>query len=57
MVQYALMDILLPCDNWKALYFIQICFYEEVFCNRRVAAFFETTILKEVCVLRPIPPH
>ena len=40
----------IPCDNWKT-FFIQTYRYPEVWCNRHVAALFETSILKKVRIL------
>ena len=39
---------LLPNDNWKTLFFVQIHSYPEGFCKHHVVAFFETSVLKEV---------
>ena len=36
---------------------IQIYRYLEVWCNRHVAAFFETSILEGVCILYPLSPQ
>ena len=47
----------IPCDNWKTFFFIQTCHYPEVSCNRHVAAFFETSVLKEVRILYPLYLH
>ena len=40
--------LFIPCDNCKTLFFIQNYRYPEVWCNCHTAAFFETSILKEV---------
>ena len=37
--------------------FTQIYRYQEAWCNRYVAAFFQTSVLKEVCILHPLPPQ
>ena len=47
----------IACDNSKTLFFIQIYFYLEVSYNRHVAAFFETSVLKEVCILYLLTPQ
>ena len=39
------------------LYFIQIYRYLKVLRNFHVAVFFETSVLKEVCVLYPLSPQ
>ena len=41
-------------DNWKTFFFIQTYRYPEVWCDRHVAALFETSILKEVRILYPL---
>ena len=41
-------ETFISCDKWKKLFFIQIYRYLEVFYDRRVIAFFETSALKEV---------
>ena len=41
---------LIPCDNWKTFLLIQTYRYPEVWCNRHVAAFLETSILKKVLI-------
>ena len=46
-----------PCDNWKTLFFIQIYRYPEVWYNPGFAAFFDTSVLKEVHVLYPLSPQ
>ena len=35
----------IPCDNWKILFFMQIFHFLDVWCNRHVVAFFETSVL------------
>ena len=45
----------IPCDNWKALFFIQIYCYIEVWYNRHVDAFFKGSVLKDVFYIRN--PH
>ena len=47
----------IPCDNWKTLFFIQIYRYQEVSYNGHVAAFFETSVLKEIRILYPLSPQ
>ena len=47
----------IPCDNWKTLFFIEICHYPEVWCNCYVAAFFESSLLKEVRILCRLYPQ
>ena len=37
--------------------FLQIYHYPEVWYNRHVAAFFETSVLKEVHILYPLSPQ
>ena len=49
--------LFISCDNWKTLLFIQTYCYPEVFCNHHVAAFFETSVLKEVHILCPLSPQ
>ena len=44
------------CNNWKTLFFMQIYHYSEVWCNRRVAAFFDISVLKQICILCPLSP-
>ena len=41
----------ISCDNWK-LFFLKVCCYFEIFFNPHIVAFFETSVLKEVCILR-----
>ena len=43
------------CDNWKTFFFIQTYRYPEVWCNRHVAALFETSVLKKVRILYLFP--
>ena len=38
-------------------FFTHIYHYPEVWCNRHVAAFFETSVLKEVLILYPLSPQ
>ena len=38
--------IFIPCDNWKAMFFIKVYRYPEVFFNRNVLVLFETRDLK-----------
>ena len=45
------------CDNFKTLFFIQICLYPGHFCNHYVVAFFETSVLKEVRILYLLSPQ
>ena len=40
----------IPCDNWKTLLFIQTYHYPEVWYNRHVAAFFETSVWKKFAI-------
>ena len=47
----------IPCDNWKALFFIQIYRYAEVWCNHHVAALVETSISKKVRILYSLFPQ
>ena len=47
----------IACDNWKALFFMQIYRYPEVWWNRHVGLFFETSFLKEVRILCLLSPH
>ena len=56
-MQLASMNVFIPCDNWKALFFIQIYRFPEVWHNRHAAAFFQTSVLKEVRILYPLSPH
>ena len=46
-----------PCDNCKKLVLTQIYCYPEVRCNRHVAAFFETSVLKKVRILYLLSPQ
>ena len=46
--------LFIPCDNWKQYFFTQIHHYPEAWCNRHVAAFFKTSVLKEVRILCPL---
>ena len=46
-----------PCNNWKTLFLTQIYRYPEVWYNRHVAEFLETSVLKEVCILCPLSPN
>ena len=46
----------IPCNNWKTLFFTQIQHYPEFWCNRHVAAFLATSVLKQVCILCPLSP-
>ena len=39
------------CDSWKALIFVKVYCYPEALLNRHVLVFFETIVLKEVCML------
>ena len=39
------------CDSWKALVFVKVYRYPEALLNRHVLVFFETIVLKEVCML------
>ena len=48
---------LVPCDNRKTLFFIQIYHYPEIWHNHHAAVFFETSVLKEVRILHPLSPH
>ena len=41
----------IPCDNWKTLFFIKVYHYTKGFWNRHIVAFFEISVLKEVCTL------
>ena len=41
----------IPCDIWKTLFFVQIHCYPEVWYNRNVAAFFQTSVLNKVRIL------
>ena len=46
----------IPCENWKQDFDTQIYRYPEAWRNYYVAAFFKTSVLKEVrilCVLSP----
>ena len=47
----------ISCNNWKTFFFIQTYRYPEVWCNRHVAAFFETSVLKEVRILYLLSPQ
>ena len=44
-------------DNWKTLFFIQIYRQPELWLNRHITVFFETSVLKEVRVLYPLSPQ
>ena len=41
----------IPSDNWKTSFFTRIYRYLKVWCDRHVAALFETSVLKEVRIL------
>ena len=47
----------IPCDNCKQYFFTKINRYPEAWCNRHVAAFFQTSVLKEVRILSPLSPQ
>ena len=47
----------IPCDNCKQYFFSQINRYPEAWCNRHVAVFFQTSVLKEVRILCPLSPQ
>ena len=47
----------ITCDNWKTLFFMQMYRYPEVWWNRHVGLFFETSVLKEVLILCPLSPY
>ena len=38
--------LFVPCDSWKTLFFLKVCRYHHI------AVFFETSVLKEVRILR-----
>ena len=42
------MNVSIPCDNWKTLFGLTQC---------HIAAFFETSVLKEVRILYPLSPR
>ena len=44
----------IPCDKWKSFLFIRTYRYPDVSFNRHVAAFFETSALKEVRISYPL---
>ena len=44
------------CDNRKQYFFRKSYCYPEASCQRHVAAFFETSVLKEIRVLCPLSP-
>ena len=44
----------IPCDNCKTIFFTQNYRYAEVWCDRHVAAFCQTSTSKEVCILYPL---
>ena len=57
LVQIALMNV--SCSIWQLediFIIINIYLYSEFFYNRRAVAFFEN-VLKEVCILHPLPPQ
>ena len=56
-IKLASMNVFSPCDNWKTLFLYKFSVYPEVWCSRHVPAFFETSLLKEVCILCPLPPQ
>ena len=43
--------IFISCDQWKTLIFQKACNYSEIFFNRHIVVFFETSVLKEVRIL------
>ena len=47
----------IPCDDWKALFFMQIYCYQEVSYNLHVAAFFCTSVLNEGRILYVISTY
>ena len=47
----------IPCDNSKQYFFTQTYCYSEAWCNCHAAAFFRTSVLKEVHILYPLSPH
>ena len=50
-MQLASMNVFILCGNWKTLFLTKVCSCEDSF-NRHIAAFFETSFLKEVRILR-----
>ena len=40
----------IPFDNWKSLFFVKVCLLLRDFCSCHIVAFFETSVLKEVCI-------
>ena len=48
--------LFIPRDNWKTLFF-KICCCQEVWRNRHVILFYETSVLKEVHILYPLSPQ
>ena len=41
-----------PCDNWKLLFFLKVCRYCDIFSTVILSFYFETSVLKEVPILR-----
>ena len=56
MIDKTSISLFFSCNNWKTLFFMQIYHYPAVWCNRHVAAFFDISILKQVCILCPLSP-
>ena len=51
-MQLVSMNVFILCDNWKTLFFLKVCRYFEIFVNCQIVVFFETSVLKEVLILR-----
>ena len=39
------------CDHWKTMFFVKVYHYPKDFSNHHIVAFFEISVLKEVCLL------
>ena len=50
-MQVALINAFIPCDKWNTLFFVRVYRCLEIFSNRHIAVSFETSVLKEVCIL------
>ena len=51
LVQLASMNVFVPYDNYKILFFMKVYCCCEVFFKRHDVAFFDSSVLKEVRIL------
>ena len=51
LVQLASINAFIPCDNWNIMFFVKMYRYPQVFFNRHVLTFFETSDLEEDRIL------